>query len=114
MKFQSTHKLDFLAAPYSRQFTEADEPPWQEFKIGTCFGLWRANKQNYEILSFKNKESGNGHLEDVFEWFEQSCKRDKYNLVVIEVWNKRFEKHLIEKRGFEVFKKENNSLIKRL
>lgn len=47
-----------------------------------------------------NKEPGNGHLTDVFEWFEYSCKQDKKILLVREFFNDEFYKHCIEKRGF--------------
>ncbi len=55
---------------------------------------------SYDILSIRNRCKHNGHLEDVFEWFEKSCRRDKKVFRVLEVWNKRFKRHLIEKRGF--------------
>jgi len=51
-------------------------------------------------MSVMNESSGNGHLEDVFEWFEHSCKRDKKALMILEFFNDRFKKHCIEKRGF--------------
>ena len=101
--FQSTHNLEFLSREWHPLgvvgFLDGDG--WQEFKIGTCCGQWRAVNGAYEILSVINETPGNGHLQDVFDWFENSCKRDKRDLVILEVWNEKFLKHLIEKRGFE-------------
>ncbi len=74
---------------------------WKEFKIGTCIGQWRATPDAYEILSIENETPGNGHFEDVLEWFEQSCKRDKKKFRIRCVDNKRFKAHLILKRGFQ-------------
>jgi len=70
------------------------------FRVGTCNGLWRSTETDYEILVIDNNQPGNGHLEDVFEWFTRSCKRDNKSLAILEVMNDRFKKHLIQKRGF--------------
>jgi hypothetical protein len=91
--FQSSHILDF-------EVTNWIMGPYIQFRIGTCHGLWNATGESYDILAIDNKEKGNGHLEDVFEWFENSCRRDNRDLKVLEVWNQKFKKHLIEKRGF--------------
>lgn len=79
---------------------------WNCFRIGTCEGLWRATKNSYQILAITNNEPGNGHFNDVLEWFQYSCNRDKKHFVILELWNERLSKHLIEKRGFDVW---NNS-----
>jgi hypothetical protein len=59
-----------------------------------------------------NDRPGNGHLEDMFEWFEHSCKRDNKALVIAEFFNERFKKHCIEKRGFTEIPNKKNNLIK--
>lgn len=87
------HKLDFEVAEWNM-------PSFTQFRIGTCHGLWRSTKDTYDILAIDNDEPGNGHLEDVFQWFESCCKRDKRDLMVLEVWNADFMKHLLTKRGF--------------
>lgn len=110
--FKSTHNLHFMCAPHDFQIIDPGDVPWVKFKIGTCEGLWRAKNKNYEILAIKNHEPGNGHFQDMFDWFENSCKRDKHSLVVIQVDNKRLKKHLLEKRGFIEHEKEYNSVIK--
>lgn len=97
-KFKSTHNLDFEVAQWPVQFDINDE--WYRFRIGTCHGLWRSTKNTYDILAIDNNKIGNGHLQDVFDWFENSCKRDNRDLRLIEVWNTRFKAHLINKRGF--------------
>lgn len=98
--FQSSHALNFEVADWVMG-------PYVQFRIGTCHGLWNATDNSYDILAIDNKEKGNGHLEDVFEWFENSCKRDNKDLKVLEVWNKTFKRHLIEKRGFNDIGKDN-------
>ncbi len=104
----TTHNLEFLSARWENPF---NIDGWQVFKVGTVHGQWVSTPTSYDILSFINDHPGNGHFEDVIEWFEQSCKRDKRNLRVLEVWNKRLARHLVEKRGF-VYESEDN-LIKR-
>jgi len=107
-EFKSTHNLEFLSAHWNNPL---NTDGWQVFKIGTCGGQWRSSWPNcYEILTIINDNPGNGHLDDVLEWFEYSCKRDKYSLKILEVWNKGFAKHLIEKRGFT--KEKGDNLIK--
>jgi len=92
-EFKSTHNLPFETAPH---FMEG----FMNYRVGTCTGIYCWNEKCYMILAVGNSKEGNGHLQDVFDWFENSCKRDKRHLMVLEVWNKRFMKHLIEKRGF--------------
>lgn len=91
---KTTHNLLFESAPWPRK------PAIQVFRVGTCHGQWFCTEFAYCIMSVMNESSGNGHLEDVFEWFEHSCKRDKKALMILEFFNDRFKKHCIEKRGF--------------
>lgn len=85
--------------------------PWIEnvydFKVGTCYGLYEVRAASYAIIAIFNTDPGNGHLQDVFDWFENSCKRDGYHLEVIELWNERFKNHLSGKRGFTSTSKVN-------
>lgn len=90
----TTHKLDFEACPWPRN------PSIQLFRIGTCEGQWMATENAYCIISILNSNKGNGHLDDVFEWFEHSSRRDKKALMILEFMNDRFKRHCIEKRGF--------------
>lgn len=103
--FKTTHNLDF----YSRHFSLC--PSSIDFKVGTCNGLFKVKKRKYIIIAIINNHKNNGHFQDVLEWFENSCKRDKYDLVVAEIWNDRLKRHLIDKRGFEEYK-ELNGVIK--
>lgn len=104
----TTHKLDF----------EACESPYaifdnhKMFRIGTCEGQWTSTKDCYVIISVLNKTPGNGHLEDVFEWFEFSCKRDNKNLLVVECMNESFYLHLLSKRGFIPLDTKGENVIK--
>lgn len=82
------------------------------YKIGTCHGQWFSIKDSYCILSIINDSPGNGHLNDVFEWFEFSCKRDKKNLLVLECFNTSFYEHLLSKRGFIALDADKYNCIK--
>jgi len=100
--FESTHRLDFEVAEYPNLFPSGDDRDnWRLFRIGTCHGLWRATDWAYEILSIQNEKPGNGHFEDVLEWFANSCRRDGKALRIREVGNPLFKTHLITKRGFK-------------
>lgn len=101
----TTHNLDFEIGPIKYDY--------QTFKVGTCYGQWGFTENCFYILSILNEQPGNGHLNDVFEWFEYSAKRDKKALVVREVFNVGFYKHLIEKRGFNPINRAlKNTVIK--
>ena len=103
--FESTHKLDFECAEWPISLE------WTQYRVGTCHGLWMASEGCYDILAVQNDKPGNGHFEDVLEWFEQSCRRDGYNLRILECWNHELKVHLMEKRGFENYEEDN--LIKK-
>jgi hypothetical protein len=96
--FVSTHRLDFEVAPYPMKIDDGFN--WIAFRVGTCEGLWCSNNDFYEILAVVNNKPNNGHFKDVLEWFKTSCKRDKKNLKIREVWNQEFKRHLIEKHFF--------------
>lgn len=96
-QFKSIHNLDFLSRRWSHPLNY-DE--WQEYKVGACHGQWVSTVDTYDILTVINEQPGNGHFEDVLQWFEQSCRRDNRSLRILEVWNKRLARHLVEKRGF--------------
>ena len=103
MEFKSTHNLKFEMARWHLG---------DMFRVGTCEGLWGSTNDSYYILSIINSKPGNGHLNDVFEWFENSCKRDGRNLLVLECFNKEFYKHLTDKRGFVPLDNKMENLIK--
>lgn len=92
--FTTVHSLSFEVAPWERS------EDWLRFRVGTCSGLWRSTSVSYAILAVTNDEPGNGHFEDVLQWFEHSCRRDGRALCMLVVANKRFKQHLIEKRDF--------------
>lgn len=94
-EIQTIHNLDFEVAEWKR------DKAWKQFKVGTCYGLWRCTEKSYEILSIKNESPGNGHFEDVLQWFEHSCRRDGKTLKILETRNKSFKIHLVTKRGFK-------------
>lgn len=78
--------------------------------MGTCEGVWLSTQVSYDILAVSNNQQGNGHFEDVLQWFEFSCRREGYVLRFLECWNKDFKKHLIEKRGFKDIGNDNVEL----
>lgn len=102
----TTHNLDFLAAPYRKGMlasiflSDMDDSGIVAFKIGTCEGIYSTSKTSYDIIAITNDYPGNGHFEDVLQWFEFACKRDKKDLRFMEIMNEKFGKHLVNKRGF--------------
>jgi hypothetical protein len=103
--FRSTHGLDFeVGGPFRY------DASYTHFRIGTVTGLWKTEDKAYLILAILNHQPGNGHLVDVWDWFESSCRRDHYSLKVIEILEKRFMNHLINKRGFKEL--TSNSVVK--
>lgn len=104
--FHSSHNLLFEAAP-SDPLTNAINNKFGEnylrFRVGTCNGVFSYDRKNYLILTINNEEPGNGHFDDVMEWFEQSCVRDKKDLIIQELFNSHLKAHLIRKRGFEPY-----------
>ena len=101
----TTHGLDFEAVPW--HFQVAGEPTNICFRVGTCEGLYVVSKTSIDIIAITNSQRGNGHLDDVLEWFEYSCKQNNFSLKVVEIMNKGFYKHLLLKRGFSKIDKHN-------
>lgn len=105
-EFKTTHKLPFEVAASPYHFN--DDTSWhQMFRVGTCEGQWGFTKNQYFILSVINKNPGNGHFDDVLEWFEHSAKRDNKDLLILHLMNHGFKKHLIAKKGFEEYGTEH-------
>lgn len=104
--------MNVIKTKHSLDFETAHSDFGTHFKIGTCTGLWGSVNGAYFILSVSNDEPGNGHLDDVFEWFEFSCKRDKRNLLILEIMNAPFYMHLISKRGFIPMDTGGSNVIK--
>lgn len=100
-EMKTKYNLIFEVAPWPRN------KAIMLFRVGTCEGQWLSTNEAYCIMSIVNNSPGNGHLEDVFQWFESSCKRDGKALIVLELMNERFKKHLLTKRGFSDMGKDN-------
>lgn len=95
---------------YSRPWQNPlNDQGWQDGLVGTCAFQWRATETAYEILTIINDVPGNGDFAHTLDWFYESCQRDKRNLVIREIWNKRLQAHLL-KRGFSYA--ENDDMIK--
>lgn len=108
MSFKSTHNLLFEVAEYPHQLVAG--VTWMAFRVGSVEGLFCDSGDSYAILAVMNNKPGSGHFTDVLEWFEHSCKRDNKKFRILEVWNEKFRKRLIEKHGFIIENKD--SLIK--
>ena len=102
----TTHKLDFLveAAPPGSSF--------MLYQIGTCHGQWCCTVDAYVIVSIVNEVAGNGHLDDVFEWFNHVAKREGKNLIVVKIMTVRFFKHLVFKRRFVALDQKGKNCIR--
>lgn len=72
---------------------------WRHYRVGTCTGLYRDRDKAYEILTITNESPGNKHVEAAFAHFFTSCKRDKRDFIVREVWNPGLAAKLV-KMGF--------------
>lgn len=94
----TTHKLDFEASPW--EYSGIIPGNFIRFRVGTCEGLYGFEEKTLDILAVINNVPGNGHMDDVFEWFEYSCRENKKDLRVLECVNENFRKHLLLKRGF--------------
>ena len=91
---KTTHDLDFEACPWPR------DKSIMLFKIGSCHGQYVFSDMGLEIISIINNTPGNGHLNDVFEWFEYAAKAQGLKLIIREFFNARFKMHCILKRGY--------------
>lgn len=104
----TAERPEFLSAHWDHPLNTQG---WMLFRVNKISGQWRDAGNNYEILTVVNDKPGNGDFEHVLSWFYESCKRDKKNLLIREVWNQRLAKHLINKRGFAY--QGEDDLIKR-
>lgn len=95
-KFESTHGLGFKGAP---QIVSGEQTGLTKFEVGTCRGLYKITDIAVEIHAVINDEPGNGHMDDVFEWFEGIAKHGKVPLVVLGA-SPEFKIELSQKRDF--------------
>lgn len=102
---KTKHNLDFEAVPWPRN------PFIIVFRVGTCHGQYDMDDKQLRLISVINESQGNGHLEDVFEWFEYASKVNELDFIICEFFNERFKRHCIEKRGFRELP-GTNDLIK--
>jgi len=79
------------------------KPECIRFRMGTITGLWGETPTTHDIIEIENSKPNNGHLQDVFNWFEGFCQKTNKDFRVTNITNQGFGKHLDEKRGFEVF-----------
>jgi len=109
---ETIHKLPFEAMPWKpamlqfmpellRSALKIDSAI-VAFRVGTCHGIYTAKPNAYQIIAINNECPGNGHFEDVLQWFEASCRRDNKSLMFVEIMNDKFGEHLKVKRGFKI------------
>lgn len=99
--FKTVHDLPFEIGQW--EFDKVIGGGFLRFRVGSCSGIWRSTPTSYEILGITNDQPGNGHFEDVLQWFYNSCVRDRKDFRILEVWNKDLKQHLIKKRGFSFY-----------
>jgi hypothetical protein len=104
----TTHHLNFLSSPWNDPLGVGG---YMAFKIGTCNGLYTIKPQMLMLISVNNEERGNGHLNDVFEWFEYGAKFQSVPLSIVAFLNDRFYHHCLEKRGFHPWTWENQKAV---
>lgn len=108
----TTHNLPFEVSDHFNVVGLDDGYGWRGFRIGTCEGLWTEKGRCYRILALMNREPHNGHLEDVFEWFMHSAKRDGFDFIVHEVMNPAMGRLLIRRGFIPVIGTNNFKLLK--
>lgn len=102
------HHLDFLAADYPGPFNDHSQ---KAYKIGTCNGLYKIDGKFMILIAINNDNPGNGHLNDVFQWFEWAAKEAGMPLMIVAFMNERFYNHCINKRGFLHWTWENEPAV---
>lgn len=108
MKFKSEHKLKFLTAPH---LIAGAPTGLEKFEVGTCHGLWRQDKASIEVWAVINGSPGNGHMDDVMQWFLELARLQNVILAVMDISNLAFKNQLILKWGFQTTK-ANDRVIK--
>jgi len=106
------HDLPFLCVEWPLDGLWGPKLGLIAWKVGTVHGLYYCSEQTYQIIAVINDIPNNGHLDDAFEWFEQSCKRDGRRLEITEFLNPSFAEHLIKKRGFKWLDDKKRTVVK--
>lgn len=107
---ETKHKLDFEARPWKGGLVDGVV----QYRIGTCTGLYEYNDEGISIIVIDNDKPGNGHLDDVFEWFEYAAREKKKRLWIRQFFNSLFQDHCIKKRGFTQSDKNPHDVYKDL
>lgn len=97
MKFKSPHKLKFKTAPH---LIGGAPTGMEKFIVGTCHGLWVQHNLSVDMWAVINEKPGNGHMDDVIEWFFQIAKAGNVPIRVMDISNKTFYDELVEKWKF--------------
>jgi hypothetical protein len=82
-----------------------------KFICGTVDGIFTVEKERVVMIGIGNMQPGNGHITDVFQWFERACRELKKNFWIVEIINEGFYRHLVEKHCFQIV--TNKQVIKR-
>lgn len=96
-RFRTTHNLKISIAPQ----TFAGRPTGNTlYKIGTCHGFYRSTNLSVDIIAMVNDEPGNGHFDDVLQWFTEIARLEGKLLRVVEIMNPEIATRLIQFYGF--------------
>lgn len=107
----TTHGLNFEQAdvPKEKQDLLSLGIYLYDFRVGTVYGQWYHKNNELCIFAIFNSVPGNGHVKDVFEWFEFACKEQKKNMRVTCILSNEFAR-MLELNGFS---REGRDFIKK-
>lgn len=98
--FSTKNNLDFWSKNYEGVQPTGDKEDRIWFIVGTCRGMYIIDDSAYDLWAIGNSRPGNGHFDDVLQWFEFFCNRDNKDFIISRIENTKFRSHLIGKRGF--------------
>ncbi len=75
------------------------------FRVGTVHGMFgKFDDNSLQLIAIGNDKKGNGDFSKAMDWFEKVAFDMGLKPEVVEIWNERLKKHLIEKRGYTLSK----------
>lgn len=73
-----------------------------KFICGTVDGIFTVERDRIVMIGIGNMDPGNGHVVDVFQWFDRAAKELKKDFWVVEIINAGFHRCLVERHGFQI------------
>lgn len=80
------------------------------FIIGTVDGMFDITEDRVRLIAIQNQELNNGDFSKAMDILESNTFSIGKAFEVVEIWNDRLRKHLIEKRGYTL---SRDGVIKR-